>query len=47
MTLFSRLDRQSLRPSLKMSITNILGALLTPSSRAFVPMGVDRRRGRR
>lgn len=47
MTLFSRLDRRPVRPSLKMSIANILGALLTPSSRAFVPVRVDRGRGRR
>lgn len=47
MTLFSRLDRQPLRPSLKMSISNILGALLTPSSRTFVPVRTGRGRGRR
>lgn len=45
MTLFSRLDRQPLRPSRRMSITHILGALLTPSSRAFVPVKGDRGRG--
>ncbi|MDB6135879.1 MAG: hypothetical protein JWM59_4122 [Verrucomicrobiales bacterium] len=45
MTLFSRLDRQSFRSSFKMSVANILGALLTPSSRAFVPAKVGRARG--